>query len=256
MNNIRDLGATGGAPLMSVVIVCFNAAGTISDAIKSVAAQQRDDVELVVIDGNSSDGTVEVIERHAGLIDYWVSEPDTGIYNAWNKAILAAKGRYIAFIGADDVLLPGALDAYARLIACCPEAELLSSRVRYGEGARARVIGSPWQWDRFRRHMSIAHVGSMHRRSLFERIGLYDESFAIAGDYELLLRAGPTLCTAYMTDITAVMGTGGISSGRSRAVFDEGARAKQLHSQLPTWTLSLDRWHAMARHRLRHLMKI
>lgn len=241
-------------PLMSIVIACFNAAKTLDATIRSVVAQQRHDVELIVIDGKSRDDTLAVIHAHALQIDHWVSEPDTGIYDAWNKGVRAARGRYIAFVGADDVLLPGALDAYARLMAKAPDAEYLSSRVQYGDGPGARLIGAPWRWDRFRRYMTVAHVGSMHRRSLYHRIGLYDDGFAITGDYELLLRAGPGLQTAFMPDVTVRMGVDGISSGRSGRVFDEAARAKRRHTGLPGWVVTYDRWRAAIGHRLRMLL--
>lgn len=241
-------------PLFSIVIACYNASATLGAAIESVAAQGRGDTELLVIDGNSSDDTAAVIRAHARDVNYWVSEPDTGIYDAWNKGVRAARGRYIAFVGADDVLLPGALDAYARLIADAPDAEYLSARVQYGEEPHARLIGGPWRWDRFRRYMTVAHVGSMHRRSLYDRIGLYDEAFAITGDYELLLRAGSGLNSAYMPNVTARMGVDGVSSGRSDLVFDEAAHAKRRHAGLPSWVVAYDRWRAAAGHRLRQLL--
>lgn len=246
-----DPAAKRAAPLFSIVIACFNAATTLGVAIESVVAQGRDDVELIVIDGNSSDTTVAVIRAHAAHIDHWVSEPDSGIYDAWNKGVMAAHGRYIAFVGADDVLLPGALDAYAGLIAEAPDAEYLSARVEYGEGPRALLIGRPWRWDQFRRYMTVAHVGSLHRRTLFDRIGIFDDSFRITGDYELLLRAGPTLRTAFMDFVTVRMGVGGVSSGQSRRVFDETARAKQEHARLPAWRIAIQRWRAIAAHAVR-----
>lgn len=245
IDHIATEGVECPSPLVSIVIACFNTATTLPAAIESVVAQDRDDVELIVIDGGSTDDTVGVIRRYAGVIAHWVSEPDRGIYHAWNKGVTAARGHYIGFIGADDVLLPGALDAYSRLIAASPDAEFLSSRVRYGSGPNARIIGQPWQWNRFRRYMTVAHVGSLHRRSLFDRIGLFDDSFRITGDYELLLRAGPRLDAAYMPQITARMGTQGISSGRESHVFDEAARAKRLHSKLPEWQIEKDRWRAI-----------
>lgn len=239
-----------GTPLISIVIACFNAAGTLDAAIGSVLAEAGDDVELIVIDGGSVDGTQAVIERHAARLGYRTSERDNGIYDAWNKGVRAARGRYIGFLGADDVLLPGAVAAYRRLIAAVPDAEYLSARVRHG----ARVIGQAWRWQRFRRYMTVAHVASLHRRSLFDRIGLFDDSFAITGDYELLLRAGPTLRTAFMTDITVQMGVGGISSGRSDRVFAEASRAKRLHSRLPAAIVTADRWRAKAGFRVRRML--
>ncbi len=244
-----------GEPLITIVIACFNAGATLAEAIESILAQSRDDVELVVIDGASKDDTVAVIRRYADRLAYWVSEPDTGIYDAWNKGVRAARGQYIGFVGADDVLLPGALDAYARLIEAEPEVEYLSARVQYGDGPKARLIGGPWSWPRSRHFMTVAHVGSLHRRSLFDRLGVYDDSFAVTGDYELLLRAGPPLRTAFMDHVTARMGVEGISSGRSGRVFDETVRAKKLHSRLPGWRIRYDRWRAAGGRRLRHLLE-
>lgn len=241
-------------PQFSIIIACFNGEQTIKHAIESVFLQKNKNVELIVIDGASTDNTIGVLKECADKIDYWISEPDTGIYNAWNKGVRVARGKYISFVGADDILLPGALDAYARLTEAFPEAEYLSSRVSYGDGRSARIIGSPWQWSRFRRYMTVAHVGSMHRRSLYDRIGLYDESFRITGDYELLLRAGPTLRTAYMPDVTAVMGTGGISSGQSHRVFNETARAKGLHAGLSSFLVAFDRYRAILGLRLRNIL--
>lgn len=243
--------SVGTAPRISVVIACYNAGATLAAAIESVAAQAREDVELVVIDGNSTDNTPAVIRQHADKIAYWRSESDTGIYDAWNKGIIAARGQYIAFLGADDVWLPGALDAYVGLIAASPEAEYLSSRVQYGEGTTMRIIGQPWDWARFQRYMTVAHVGSLHKRALFDRVGSYDDSFRITGDYELLLRAGPSLRTAFMDKVTVRMGVGGVSSGQSLRVFDETARAKRRHTQLPDWRIALQRWRAIAGYRIR-----
>lgn len=242
--------AGSDTPLISIVIACFNAAETLDAAIRSVVAEADDNVELIVIDGGSVDGTQAIIERHAGRLHHWISERDRGIYDAWNKGVRASYGRYIGFLGADDVLLPGAIAAYRQLIAAAPDAEYLSGRVRYG----ARIIGQPWRWSRFRRYMTVAHVASLHRRSLFDRIGLFDESFAITGDYELLLRAGPTLQTAFMSDVTVDMGVGGISSGQSDRVFHEASRAKRLHSGLPATIIVADRWRAKAGFRLRRIL--
>ncbi len=254
MNFSNPETSSKATPIVSLIIACYNASSTLSDAISSVLAQGRDDVEIIVIDGQSTDRTTEVIQRYDTQIGYWISEPDKGIYDAWNKGVRVARGEYICFLGADDILLPGALDAYARQIAMSPEAEFLSSRVRYGEGEKAPIIGSPWQWKRFRRYMTTAHVGSMHRRSLFDRIGLYDDSFMITGDYELLLRAGHSLKTAFLNVITVQMGVDGISSGRSNRVFLETAHAKRLHSGLPAWIVTVDRWRATFGFRLRRLL--
>lgn len=92
-------------PLLSVITVTFNAAATLEACIESVLALKGEDVEFVVIDGASKDGTVALLERYGKMIDVVVSEPDKGIYDAMNKGLDRATGEYVLFLGADDVLL-------------------------------------------------------------------------------------------------------------------------------------------------------
>ena len=92
-------------PLISVVTVSYNAVSTIEQTIISVLNQMYSNIEYIIIDGGSTDGTVDIIKRYDDKIAYWRSEPDRGIYDAMNKGILQAKGEWIYFIGASDLLL-------------------------------------------------------------------------------------------------------------------------------------------------------
>ncbi|RYZ97539.1 MAG: glycosyltransferase [Sphingobacteriaceae bacterium] len=96
---------SGNTPLISVIIVVFNAAEHIELSILSVLNQDHKNIELCIIDGGSNDGTVDIIKKYADSISYWVSEPDKGIYDAMNKGINAVKGDYIYFLGSGDILL-------------------------------------------------------------------------------------------------------------------------------------------------------
>ena len=109
-------------PQISVAIVTYNCISTLSEAIDSVLDQDYDNVELVIVDGASDDGTVELIRSKKGPIK-WISEKDKGIYDAWNKGIKNAKGEWIMFVGADDELLPNALGNYLSVINETPEIE-------------------------------------------------------------------------------------------------------------------------------------
>ncbi len=91
-----------GLPRISVIIAVRNGAGTLQRALDSVFEQTYDDIELIVMDGASSDGTQAILERNAARIAYWRSEPDGGIYQAWNKALDHVTGDWICFLGADD----------------------------------------------------------------------------------------------------------------------------------------------------------
>jgi glycosyltransferase involved in cell wall biosynthesis len=182
-------------------------------------------IEHIVWDGDSTDGTIDVLRQYDDRIALWRSEPDRGIYDAWNKALFDARGEWICFLGADDEFLPGAVSAYMSLAAKNPLAEYLSSKVRVVHSSGyERTIGSLWTWRKFSKMMCTPHVGSMHRRSLFDRLGTYDTSYRIVADYELLLRARGQLRTAYMPVITVMMRAGGASF--SRTMLTEKARAK------------------------------
>lgn len=212
-------------PLISVVTVVFNGAKTLRKTIGSIVPQLGEDIEYIIIDGASTDGTVDIIREHEHHLAYWISERDSGIYDAWNKAIDVSQGRFIAYVGADDIVEPDAFTAYIEQINRFPEIEYWSSRVAFGE-RHGRVIGRPWCWLKFRRYMTVAHVGSLHRRDLYARYGRYDTSFRIVGDYEFLLRIGKDLHAGFVDAITATMGNGGVSNKQAFLTLKETRLAK------------------------------
>jgi len=216
---------SASAPLVTVITSVFNARHHIAGCIESVMRQDYPNIEHIVIDGGSTDGTVDVLRGFDGSIAFWRSAPDKGIYDAWNKGLAEARGEWICFIGADDELLPGAVTAYMQLARSNPQAEFLCSRIQWvNPSGYRRIRGKAWRWPEFARWMSVSHPGSMHRRSLYNRLGTYDLSFGSAADYELLLRARQTLHAAYMPQITAVMRAGGVSDGL--AALADAARAQ------------------------------
>ena len=212
-------------PLVTVVTAIYNGQPHVAGCLESVFRQDYPNIEHIVLDGGSSDGTVDVLREYDDRIALWRSEPDHGVYDAWNKALAEARGEWICFLGVDDEFLPGAISAYMALAAANPDAEYLSSNVRWVHpSGYVKVLGRPWAWGAFSQWMCTAHVGSMHRRSLYDRIGTYDTSYRIVADYELLLRARDQLRTAYMPVTTVTMRAGG-TSDRRRAFFEQ-ARAQ------------------------------
>lgn len=206
-------------PLISVIVAVFDGAATLQQCIDSVAQQTYPNKELIIIDGGSKDGTVDLLEANREHISYWISEPDSGIYNAWNKGLSRAKGEWICFLGADDFLWDAqVLERMAAQLVMIPP----GIRVAYGQimllnnrGENLYPIGEPWKKvkERFKQIMCVPHPGLMHRRSLFEQHGNFDESFRIAGDYELLLRELKTADAFFVPDvILTAMRQGGVSS--------------------------------------------
>ncbi|WP_374951145.1 glycosyltransferase family 2 protein [Mucilaginibacter sp.] len=96
--------------ILSIITVVYNAVDTIEDTIKSVIGTNTKNIEYVIIDGGSTDGTLKIIEKYQSQLGYFVSEKDNGIYDAMNKAVTKASGNWVYFLGADDVLLPGVLN--------------------------------------------------------------------------------------------------------------------------------------------------
>ena len=223
---------TPGRPFVSIITATFNAASELPATAASLAALHKQSFEWIIVDGGSTDDTMGVVGRNSDLIAYSRSEPDAGIYDAWNKALAVAKGEWISFLGAGDLYRPGALDRYAdgiKVAAARGDAplEYVSSRVQLmKDGRPIRVIGQPWEWRSFRNWMTVAHVGSLHHRSLFEGGARFDTSYKITGDYEFLLRKTSRLRTAFVDSITAEMLAGGNSDSLVRATR-EAERAKR-----------------------------
>jgi glycosyltransferase involved in cell wall biosynthesis len=227
-------------PLISIIVAVFNGAATLQQCIDSVAQQTYPNKELIVIDGGSSDGTVELLQANHEKLTYWISESDGGIYSAWNKGLARAQGEWICFLGADDYFWNAqALAQMTELLAKLPS----NIGVAYApvmlvnaEGEQLYPVGEPWGKlkERFKQLSCIWHQGVMHRRSLFERHGQFDETFRIAGDYELLLRELKNADAVFIPDvIITAMRQGGISNKPANTLqtMRELRRAQKMHGQ-------------------------
>ncbi|NID11656.1 glycosyltransferase family 2 protein [Fibrivirga algicola] len=218
-------------PKVTIITATYNAGNYLEECISSVLNQSYDNIEYIVIDGGSTDSTINIIETYQHRLAYWISEPDAGIYDAWNKGISKATGNWLVFIGADDQLLPDAVRLYIEHIINHPNCEnlqfvssqiqLIDERSNYLE-----TVGQPWRWELFRKSMVTWHVGTFHSCSLFRMYGVYDDTFKISGDYEFLLRAGSRLIASYMPSVTAKMRVGGISGSNLLKASQETYRAK------------------------------
>jgi glycosyltransferase involved in cell wall biosynthesis len=214
------MSTIGFTPLISVVIAVYNGKATLQQCLDSVTQQTYAHVELIVIDGGSTDGTIDLIRANAQKMTYWISEPDSGIYNAWNKALRHARGEWVCFLGADDYLWSSeALARMATALKTLPS----ETQIAYGQvmllgldDAPLYLVGEPYDLKPEQRVDVMGlppHPGLMHRRAMFEERGGFDESFRIAGDTELLLRELQRSPARFVPDvIVAGMRQGGISS--------------------------------------------
>ena len=232
-------------PLISIIVAVFNAVDTLQQCIDSVAQQTYPNKELIIIDGGSKDGTVDVLKANHNQIRYWVSEPDHGIYNAWNKGLERVNGEWICFLGADDFFLDDHVleRMSAALQNISPDVRLAYAQIMLvnAEGEALFLAGEPWVKikRRFMQGLCLPHQGVMHRWSLFEQNGKFDESFRIGGDYELMLRELKTGEAVFIPDLViTAMRQGGLSSNPSSSIeaMLDIRRAQKKHGQnLPSF---------------------
>lgn len=176
-------------PKISVITICFNSASTIEETIKSILSQDYPEKEYIIIDGASTDSTVNIVERYQDRIDYFVSEPDTGISNAFNKGISHATGELIVLINSDDYMLPGVLSKVAET--WDGKSDIWSGNyLALNEKTNQRFRIKPslsFPVMPFFRHP--VHQGRFITRKLYNRIGGYDETIKVPMDLEFLMRA-------------------------------------------------------------------
>ena len=176
-------------PLISVVTICYNSADTIEETIHSVLGQGYPALDYVIIDGGSTDGTLDIVGRYRNRLGYFCSEPDKGISDAFNKGILHAKGQLIVIINSDDVLLPGALEAVAASYE--PGVDIYRGNViirNKDTGFTGRDIPS-MKFPLMPFFVNVDHQGTFVTADAYRRFGLYDLNFRYMMDHDFLARA-------------------------------------------------------------------
>lgn len=206
-------------PLVTVITVAFNSVATIEDTIASVIEQSYSNIEYLIIDGGSTDGTLDIIKKYEGKIDYWVSEKDSGIYDAMNKGISLATGDYIGMLNSDDFfsdvsamdkIVSGALSSNADAVFSCLDIVDPSNLDR---------ILRKYRISRFSSFMLRIGVMPPHptfycRKSCYDMAGGYRTDFRIAADFEMLVRLfiKEKITWHFIDKVTVKMRSGGVSS--------------------------------------------
>jgi glycosyltransferase involved in cell wall biosynthesis len=228
----------GAEPLVSVVVGVKNGAASLQRCLDSIAGQDWNARETIVVDSASTDGTLELLESNAGLgkVTDFVSEPDGGLYEAWNKALRRCRGDWVCFLGCDDRFHDThALRHLLEAASAAPGARVVHGRLNLvtPEGIVAEVLGRPWAQARreFLAGVMIPHPGTLHHRALFEEHGFFDESYRIAGDYDMLLRELLLREPLFVDRIVVDMRFGGMSSkpGAIYRNLHEIQRARAAH---------------------------
>lgn len=178
---------------ISLITVSFNSESTIRDTVESIRSQDFKDIEYIVVDGNSSDGTVDVLKSYEGFITKWISEPDKGIYDAMNKAIKMATGEIVGILNSDDFYFNKSILSQVADAFLDPSVDIIFGDLVFVDPQNLNKIvrkysSAKWNPDRFAWGFMPAHPTVFVRRRYYEQYGLFKTDYKIAADYELLIR--------------------------------------------------------------------
>jgi glycosyltransferase involved in cell wall biosynthesis len=212
---------------ISVITVVLNDKENIGKTIASVIGQKDVNFEYIVIDGASVDGTSDVIEQYRESIDFFISERDEGIADAFNKGITKASGDIVGIVNSGDFLEEGALERVAHVFA--KETDVVYGNVRYWDGEQPEYV---YKADHrlLVKFMSVNHPAVFVRKELYERLGGFDKGYTMAMDYELILRfylAGACFC--YTDTVLSNMALGGVSDLRWREAYKEAYEIRRRY---------------------------
>lgn len=195
---MTSLSSEPDQPLISIITPSFNQGQFIEETIRSVTEQSYSNIEYIIIDGGSTDNTVEVIKKYESRISYWISEPDRGQTHAINKGLAIATGSIVAYINSDDFYLPGALQSVAKYFVENPETDLLHGRCRYVD-EQGHKIGDQFGniqstsemldiWDIWWKGRQFVQPEVFWSRRISDKIGGFCERLNYVMDYDYWLR--------------------------------------------------------------------
>jgi len=207
---------------ISIITITYNSAKSLQRALDSVRSQTYPDIEHIIVDGASKDGTKELVEAYAKAHKNvrWISEKDDGIYNALNKGIKMATGDVIGFLHSDDVLFSA--DSIGQIAAAF---EQTGADVVYGDlqYCRGKKVVRRWKSNEFNpRGLKYGwmppHPTVYVKREVYEKVGEYDEWFRISADYDMILRIfSAGYKTHYIPEVLVCMEMGGASNKNTKA---------------------------------------
>src|SRR5450830_388235 len=224
---------------ISIVTVVRNGIRFIEQTMESVLRQTYPQIEYIVIDGGSTDGTVDVIRAYGDKVAYWISEPDRGIADAFNKGLARATGDYLLFLNADDALADG--EVVARVVQLVKEnalPEILYGNCDLLDRESEQVLSHTdieFTPEKMRYGHMIPQPSMFTRRTYFEKYGHFDTAFRIAMDFEWLLRGALKERVVHVPTLVTRVHDGGISTQSRAAVIDEIFRALKKNAWIHSW---------------------
>lgn len=207
-------------PLVSIVTVCYNSVDTIEKTIQSVVSQTYDNVEYIIVDGGSTDGTVDIIKKYDKQIARWISEPDEGISDAFNKGIAMASGDWIELLNSGDMFFDNQIvSQLSDIVKRHPEFLIITGFSKFGKITIPKKKIS--NKSLLSKRALISHQASFVHRSVYDEVGYYDKSLKIRMDYDFWLRALKCRRFYFWDKILVDYAEGGLSGSDVRLFYRE-----------------------------------
>lgn len=229
-----NLRCEEGNMKITVVTISYNAEKTIEQTIRSVISQKYDNVEYIIIDGGSTDQTVDIIRKNEKYVSYWISESDKGVYDAMNKGLSHSSGDVITFLNSDDYYLEDALKYVAQYFEK-NNLDILCCEVMVEQDRKLHSHSNPWESfpEKLREgYMMYSHQGIFAKRECFTKWGNFNTSYRIVADYDWLLRLyNQNVKLAYSPKVVAVFRYGGLSTNNLMDTVDEVYKVAKWHAK-------------------------
>lgn len=244
---------------ITIVTVNYNDKLGLEKTIKSVINQTFKNFEFIIVDGNSSDGSKEIIEKHQDLINYWISEPDTGIYNAMNKGIRAATGDYLLFLNSGDRLIDKNITEKV-ISKLESNIDIYYGKLVYSINGVQKTVYTPPENINLSFFISsfLPHPATFIKRTLFENQSFYNENLRIIADWEFLLKAIVVYNSSYkfIDLVISDFDNSGVSSDSGSKMKIELERQKVFNDVFPYLTNEIEALHFVNSKRIKQIQEI
>ena len=222
-------------PLLSIITINRNNANGLDKTIQSVINQSYEDFEYIVIDGNSTDHSIDIIKKYNSNINYWVSETDKGIYNAMNKGIAKANGNYVLFLNSGDYLVNS--DVLKSVFEKQQTADIIYGNMQIDLGNGKITSGKMPDKITFKQMYidTLWHPVSFIKKTLFDKYGLYNEIYKVVADYDFFFKVIiiNNVTTYHINVDIAMYNLNGLSSLLENKALEQAERRKVIESYLP-----------------------
>lgn len=212
--------------MISIITIVKNDDAHIEKSLRSVVNQKTKEIEYIVIDGQSSDNTLDIIKKYKADIDVLISEPDTGIYDALNKGIRKAKGEWITICHSGDWVEENWLEKVKNALRDS-SAEIIAGKLRYWSNNESSVVLNLKPLNHLVRYCSVYHTATIVKKELYTKVGLYPEDYRISGDYYWFLRSYlQGVKFDFVDEVLSNFKGGGLSDMNLLAAYTENTKAQ------------------------------